>query len=199
MQMEYLEQNSSTEETTGLFNDEDNGQRKTAVDIRGYKYCLHCINCTLNSPNRVFPDAYFFCFYKKEWIPVQNALNNNCAGYQRKLCVNCYMIKHGCVVGWRYMNPLKSRGFCLTGYINRGVKRPSNYIIGLRRLPKKHNEIDIENRKKYEEISKLAEQDMCMETTEYESSESQSPECGDGEEEVLSIDPNIPENFWDIT
>ena len=57
----------------------------------------------------------------------------------------------------------------------------------------------VENRKKYKEISKLAEPDMAMETTENESSESESPECGDREEEVLSIDPNIPEDVWDIT
>lgn len=97
---------------------------KKFEDVVGFRYCPHCIYCTLHSQTQIYNDGFFYCRYFKKWKQGDDLLEFKCEGYTGKSCASCR--KRNCPN--RSDNPFV---FC-DNYINVIVQNNGYYYVGRR-------------------------------------------------------------------
>lgn len=94
-------------------------------DIAGYRYCPHCINCTLHSQMQIYSDGFFYCRYFKKWRKGDDLIEFKCKGYIGKSCSTCRDKK--------CKQRSKEKFVFCNKYINLKVQSNGYYYVGRRR------------------------------------------------------------------
>lgn len=62
---------------------------KRVEDMPGFKLCIHCIYCPMNTQNKIRPDGEWKCLYRQQWKTGNDLLEYLCWGYRQKACNVC--------------------------------------------------------------------------------------------------------------
>ncbi len=62
---------------------------KHIEEMDGWVYCIHCMNCPMNSNTKLLTKGKWKCYATHKWKDADDIVEYKCRAYRKKSCTNC--------------------------------------------------------------------------------------------------------------